>query len=40
MDLIHARSEGTPLFVEALLGDESGGQALPESLRDLQPTPR
>ncbi|NBE99092.1 helix-turn-helix transcriptional regulator [Nonomuraea sp. KC401] len=35
MDLIYARSEGNPLFVEALLSDESGGQALPESLRDL-----
>jgi DNA-binding CsgD family transcriptional regulator len=34
IDLIYARSEGNPLFVEALLG---GGEeeALPESLRDL-----
>ncbi|WP_281284062.1 helix-turn-helix transcriptional regulator [Nonomuraea deserti] len=35
MDVIYARSEGNPLFVEALLSDESGGHALPESLRDL-----
>ncbi|WP_431911968.1 helix-turn-helix transcriptional regulator [Nonomuraea jabiensis] len=34
MDLIYARSEGNPLFVEALLSD-GGGVALPESLRDL-----
>ncbi|QFY11224.1 AAA family ATPase [Nonomuraea phyllanthi] len=35
MDLIYARSEGNPLFVEALLSEGSGGEALPESLRDL-----
>ncbi|MBO3751634.1 AAA family ATPase [Streptosporangiaceae bacterium NEAU-GS5] len=37
IDLIYARSEGNPLFVEALLGaGESGdGGPLPESLRDL-----
>ncbi|WP_082310640.1 ATP-binding protein [Nonomuraea sp. SBT364] len=34
LDLIYSRSEGNPLFVEALLGD-TGGDALPESLRDL-----
>ncbi|MFI6322615.1 AAA family ATPase [Nonomuraea sp. NPDC050556] len=35
MDLIYARSEGNPLFVEALLGEAAGGDMLPESLRDL-----
>ncbi|MEV0821464.1 helix-turn-helix transcriptional regulator [Nonomuraea rubra] len=36
MDLIYARSEGNPLFVEALLNERGGGgEALPESLRDL-----
>ncbi|MGP3958706.1 helix-turn-helix transcriptional regulator [Nonomuraea sp. 3N208] len=35
MDLIYARSEGNPLFVEALLSEAGGGDALPESLRDL-----
>ncbi|MFB4285383.1 AAA family ATPase [Nonomuraea sp. MTCD27] len=35
MDLIYARSEGNPLFVEALLSEAGGGEALPESLRDL-----
>ncbi|MEV0383724.1 AAA family ATPase [Nonomuraea sp. NPDC050643] len=35
MDLIYARSEGNPLFVEALLSEADGGEALPESLRDL-----
>ncbi|TYB68836.1 AAA family ATPase [Nonomuraea sp. PA05] len=35
MDLIYARSEGNPLFVEALLNECGGGEALPESLRDL-----
>ncbi|MFI7632574.1 AAA family ATPase [Nonomuraea sp. NPDC049400] len=35
MDLIYARSEGNPLFVEALLSDTGGPDALPESLRDL-----
>ncbi|MGW0805393.1 helix-turn-helix transcriptional regulator [Nonomuraea sp. NPDC002799] len=35
MDLIYARSEGNPLFVEALLSDADGGGDLPESLRDL-----
>ncbi|MFI6595604.1 helix-turn-helix transcriptional regulator [Nonomuraea sp. NPDC050536] len=34
MDEIYERSEGNPLFVEALLV-EGGGDALPESLRDL-----
>ncbi|MFB4288162.1 helix-turn-helix transcriptional regulator [Nonomuraea sp. ATR24] len=34
MDMIYSRSEGNPLFVEALLGDP-GGDTLPESLRDL-----
>ncbi|NRQ39940.1 AAA family ATPase [Nonomuraea sp. NN258] len=35
MDLIYSRSEGNPLFVEALLSEAGGGEALPESLRDL-----
>ncbi|GAA3681282.1 hypothetical protein GCM10022224_051940 [Nonomuraea antimicrobica] len=35
MDLIYARSEGNPLFVEALLSESGEGEALPESLRDL-----
>ncbi|MFG2073201.1 helix-turn-helix transcriptional regulator [Nonomuraea maritima] len=35
MDLIYARSEGNPLFVEALLSEADGADALPESLRDL-----
>ncbi|MFC4113820.1 helix-turn-helix transcriptional regulator [Nonomuraea zeae] len=35
MDLIYARSEGNPLFVEALLSESDGGDPLPESLRDL-----
>ncbi|MGW4800510.1 helix-turn-helix transcriptional regulator, partial [Nonomuraea sp. NPDC004297] len=35
MDLIYARSEGNPLFVEALLSESGGDEALPESLRDL-----
>ncbi|MEV0583242.1 AAA family ATPase [Nonomuraea sp. NPDC050310] len=35
IDLIYSRSEGNPLFVEALLNEASGGEALPESLRDL-----
>lgn len=35
MDLIYARSEGNPLFVEALLNEAGAGEALPESLRDL-----
>ncbi|MEU4832991.1 AAA family ATPase [Streptosporangium sp. NPDC023615] len=34
MDLVYARSEGNPLFVEALLSGD-GSEALPESLRDL-----
>ncbi|WP_318656280.1 helix-turn-helix transcriptional regulator [Spongiactinospora rosea] len=33
IDLIYARSEGNPLFVEALLGGER--DAVPDSLRDL-----
>ncbi|NUR85853.1 MAG: AAA family ATPase, partial [Nonomuraea sp.] len=35
MDAIYSRSEGNPLFVEALLGEGAGGDTLPESLRDL-----
>ncbi|MEU8146211.1 AAA family ATPase [Nonomuraea sp. NPDC048901] len=35
MDLIYARSEGNPLFVEALLSESGVGESLPESLRDL-----
>ncbi|GAA1741051.1 helix-turn-helix transcriptional regulator [Nonomuraea bangladeshensis] len=35
MDLIYARSEGNPLFVEALLSEGGGRGDLPESLRDL-----
>jgi DNA-binding CsgD family transcriptional regulator/tetratricopeptide (TPR) repeat protein len=35
MDMIYARSEGNPLFVEVLLNEAGGGEALPESLRDL-----
>lgn len=35
MDEIYARSEGNPLFVEALLSEAGGGDTLPESLRDL-----
>ncbi|MEV0613002.1 AAA family ATPase [Nonomuraea sp. NPDC050404] len=35
MDLIYSRSEGNPLFVEALLSESGGGAPLPESLRDL-----
>ncbi|WP_284681453.1 helix-turn-helix transcriptional regulator [Sphaerisporangium fuscum] len=34
VDLIYARSEGNPLFVEALLNGGEG-EALPDSLRDL-----
>ncbi|GAA2852715.1 LuxR family transcriptional regulator [Streptosporangium fragile] len=34
MDLIYTRSEGNPLFVEALLSG-GGSEALPDSLRDL-----
>ncbi|MEU0572680.1 AAA family ATPase, partial [Nonomuraea sp. NPDC005983] len=34
MEVVYARSEGNPLFVEALLS-EPDGDALPESLRDL-----
>ncbi|WP_424528917.1 helix-turn-helix transcriptional regulator [Sphaerisporangium viridialbum] len=34
VDVIYARSEGNPLFVEALLSGGEG-EALPESLRDL-----
>jgi predicted ATPase len=32
---VYRRSEGNPLFVEALLGDDGNGADLPESLRDL-----
>ncbi|MFI6789306.1 AAA family ATPase [Nonomuraea sp. NPDC050383] len=35
IEMIYARSEGNPLFVEALLSEAGGGVALPESLRDL-----
>ncbi len=35
MDMVYSRSEGNPLFVEALLSGASGGESLPESLRDL-----
>ncbi|MFG1699409.1 AAA family ATPase [Nonomuraea sp. NPDC049309] len=35
MDLIYARSEGNPLFAEALLTESGAGESLPESLRDL-----
>lgn len=35
LDLVYARSEGNPLFVEALLSESGAGEALPESLRDL-----
>ncbi|MFC6557862.1 helix-turn-helix transcriptional regulator [Nonomuraea cavernae] len=35
IDLIYARSEGNPLFVEALLSEAGGDESLPESLRDL-----
>ncbi|WP_055505755.1 helix-turn-helix transcriptional regulator [Nonomuraea pusilla] len=35
IDLVYARSEGNPLFVEALLSEAGGGDAMPESLRDL-----
>ncbi|MFC7639910.1 hypothetical protein ACFQX6_01770 [Streptosporangium lutulentum] len=35
MDLVYARSEGNPLFVEALLSEGGEGAALPDSLRDL-----
>ncbi len=35
LDLIYSRSEGNPLFVEALLTEAGAGQAIPESLRDL-----
>jgi ATP/maltotriose-dependent transcriptional regulator MalT len=32
---VYRRTEGNPLFVEALLGDGGPGSGLPESLRDL-----
>ena len=32
---VYRRTEGNPLFVEALLGDGELGSGLPESLRDL-----
>ncbi|WP_327091330.1 helix-turn-helix transcriptional regulator [Nonomuraea sp. NBC_01738] len=35
IDEIYARSEGNPLFVEALISEAGGGDTLPESLRDL-----
>lgn len=35
MDVVYARSEGNPLFVEALLSEGDAGETLPDSLRDL-----
>ncbi|SEG27183.1 regulatory protein, luxR family [Nonomuraea solani] len=35
MDRIYSRSEGNPLFVEALLSEAGAHESLPESLRDL-----
>ncbi len=35
IDRIYARSEGNPLFVEALIGGDGESQRVPESLRDL-----
>ena len=35
LDEVYRRSEGNPLFVEALLGEGELGSGLPESLRDL-----
>jgi DNA-binding CsgD family transcriptional regulator/tetratricopeptide (TPR) repeat protein len=35
LDTVYRRTEGNPLFVEALLGEGESGSGLPESLRDL-----
>ena len=35
LDAVYRRTEGNPLFVEALLGEGQLGSGLPESLRDL-----
>ncbi|MFI6480676.1 AAA family ATPase [Nonomuraea sp. NPDC050663] len=35
LELIYTRSEGNPLFVEALISEAGEGEAIPESLRDL-----
>ncbi|MFG1943102.1 helix-turn-helix transcriptional regulator [Nonomuraea sp. NPDC048826] len=35
VELVYSRSEGNPLFVEALLSEGGSGGMLPESLRDL-----
>jgi DNA-binding CsgD family transcriptional regulator/tetratricopeptide (TPR) repeat protein len=35
LDRIYRRTEGNPLFIEALLGEGELGSGLPESLRDL-----
>ncbi len=35
LDTVYRRTEGNPLFVEALLGEGELGSGLPESLRDL-----
>jgi ATP/maltotriose-dependent transcriptional regulator MalT len=35
LDVVYRRTEGNPLFVEALLGEGELGSGLPESLRDL-----
>ena len=35
LSAVYGRTEGNPLFVEALLGDDEPGSGLPESLRDL-----
>ncbi|SNS68952.1 regulatory protein, luxR family [Streptosporangium subroseum] len=35
MDVVYARSEGNPLFVEALLSEGDADETLPDSLRDL-----
>jgi DNA-binding CsgD family transcriptional regulator len=35
IDRIYARSQGNPLFVEALLGGDGEAERMPESLRDL-----
>ena len=35
LDAVYRRTEGNPLFVEALLGEGELGSGLPESLRDL-----
>ncbi|WP_270157469.1 helix-turn-helix transcriptional regulator [Nonomuraea corallina] len=35
VELVYSRSEGNPLFVEALVSEGASGGVLPESLRDL-----